>query len=313
MEQTAQTALTTDEAVLLAHGLVQRLADTVDARVLFVKGPTAVAVGARPPRPSSDVDVLVDPASFEALCEAVEGLGWVRRYATKPTPRAADLAFDHSAHFIHAEWPCDLDLHYLFPGFFADAAAVFDALWSRRTDVLVASVPVNAPDLIGQALVVGLHALRNPGAVTSRADLDHLDGVMWTLMDGSARQVLGEVAIATGSEHSARPLLAHAGVDVTSAEHHPDELRAWQLFQRYGTTSGWMRLVHLKRTPWGQRPRAVADAILPPREVLLSSHLAATATRGEIGWMHVRRWIRGLRALPRALRIVGQLRRSAER
>ncbi|HEV7171578.1 MAG TPA: hypothetical protein VGN50_01660, partial [Pedococcus sp.] len=125
-----QTTLTLDEAVLLAHGLVQRLADSVGARVLFVKGPTAVAVGARPPRPSSDVDVLVDPASFETLCAAIEGVAWVRRHAPMPVSRAADLAFDHSAHFIHEEWPCDLDVHFCFPGFFADPPAVFDALWA---------------------------------------------------------------------------------------------------------------------------------------------------------------------------------------
>src|SRR5689334_4083770 len=111
-----ETALTTDEAVLLAHGLVQRLAESVGARVLFVKGPTAVAVGARPPRPSSDVDVLVDPASFATLCEAIEGLGWIRRVVPTHVPRAADVLFDHSAHFIHPQWPCDLDVHYLFPG-----------------------------------------------------------------------------------------------------------------------------------------------------------------------------------------------------
>ncbi len=65
--------------------------------------------------------MLVDPASFETLCAAIEGLGWIRRHAPMPVPRAADLAFDHSAHFIHEQWPCDLDLHFSFPGFFADA------------------------------------------------------------------------------------------------------------------------------------------------------------------------------------------------
>lgn len=136
---------------------------------------------------------------------------------------------------------------------------------------------------------------------------------MWTRMDGPARQAMGALAVATGSEQSARPLLAHAGVDVTSAERHPHELRAWEVFQRYGTVSGSIRLVDLARTPWRGRPRVVADAILPPRAVLLSSHLAATATRGEMARLHVRRWGRGLRALPRAMRILGQLRRSADR
>ena len=39
------------EAVPLAHALVARLAELEGVRILFIKGPTAVALGARPPRP----------------------------------------------------------------------------------------------------------------------------------------------------------------------------------------------------------------------------------------------------------------------
>jgi hypothetical protein len=313
MEQTAQTALTTNEAVLLAHGLVQRLADTVDARVLFVKGPTAVAVGARPPRPSSDVDVLVDPASFEALCAAIEGLGWIRRVVPTHVPRAADVVFDHSAHFIHAQWPCDLDLHYLFPGFLADPSIVFQALWASRTEVAVAGVSVDAPNLAGQALIVGLHALRDLDRPGSAQDLAHLADVLPSALDESGRAALAEVAVETGARESAREVLTYAGVRTEPLAEASPELRAWRVRQEFGTTSGSFWLVELTRAPWRERPRVVADAVLPPRELLLSSHLAMTATRPQIAWLHLRRWGRGLRALPRAIKILGELRGSADR
>jgi hypothetical protein len=308
-----QTALTTDEAVLLAHGLVQRLADSVGARVMFVKGPTAVAVGARPPRPSSDVDVLVDPASFDTLCAAIEGLGWLRRHPALPVPRAADLAFDHSAHFIHQLWPCDLDLHYLFPGFLADPSTVFQALWAARTEVAVAGVPVNTPDLAGQALVVGLHALRDLDRPGSEEDLAHLARVLPSSLDDAGRAALAQLAVDTGAQDSAREVLAGAGLAPKPSAKASPELRAWQLRKQFGTTSGSLWLVELTRAPWRQRARVLAHAILPPREVLLSSHLVATATRGQVAGLQVRRWGRGLRALPRALRILGQLRGSADR
>ena len=62
--------LRVSEAVALAHALVAHLAELKGIRILFVKGPTAVALGARPPRPSrgrltlnpdSEPATVVDP------------------------------------------------------------------------------------------------------------------------------------------------------------------------------------------------------------------------------------------------------------
>ena len=61
-------------------------------------------------------------------------LGWVDEHPyTSPTVLPM-----HSLTFRHPKWPCELDLHDRFPGFFADPQAVFERLWARRTTVSVA-------------------------------------------------------------------------------------------------------------------------------------------------------------------------------
>ena len=67
------------EAVPLAHALVARLAELEGVRILFIKGPTAVALGARPPRP---VDRRRRAVRARWPREARPGLGALRLAAT---------------------------------------------------------------------------------------------------------------------------------------------------------------------------------------------------------------------------------------
>jgi hypothetical protein len=296
-----QTALATDEAVLLAHALVARVAAHAGVRILFIKGPTAVALGARPDRPSSDVDVLVDPAAFEDLCAGLTACGWELRTPIGLLRHAADLAFDHSAHLIHAAWPCDLDVHYLFPGFLAPPAEVFEALWERRTEVEVAGRAVPTADLLGQLLVVGLHGLRNPEAALSRADLDHVAARLREL-GPEEREALSALAEQTGSDESADALLVPAGAASRRATRvSSDRLVDWRMRQS-GLGSAW--LAELRRAPWPDKPATLRRALLPPREHLLSSYAAQDASASTVAMAHVRRWGRGLRAIPRAVTLV---------
>ncbi|WP_195908056.1 nucleotidyltransferase family protein [Nostocoides sp. HKS02] len=305
--------LTVTDGVLLAHGLVARLAEQAGARVLFIKGPTAVAAGARPARPSSDVDVLVDPAAFDRLCLAIEAAGWFRRFVPLPVHRAADLAFDHSGHFIREGWPCDLDVHFLFPGFLAEPQVVFEALWERRTTTVVAGRSVTTPDVLGHALVVALHALRDVGRPWSREDLDHLENTLGSTLDDGGREALGRLAAATGSDQSARALLERVGVALPPPPREQSPaLAAWRVRQEFGTVSGSLWLVELRRARWRERPRILLHAVVPPREQLLSAHLAPAASRREIARLHAARWGRGVRALPRAMTILRKVRRSAD-
>ena len=293
------------EGVLLAHALVARVADELGARVLFIKGPTAVAVGARPDRPSTDVDVLVDPASFDAVCTALDS-GWTRRFPPMPVVLAADVSFDHSAHFIRADWPCDLDIHFNFPGFLADPTVVFEALWAHRTAVQIAGHEVTAPDLLGQALVVALHALRDPDQPNSAADLLHLEGILDTIGATEQRELL-ELARDTGSlDTAAQVLPMHGDGPSMDRSAQTGQLMAWRVRQDFGAVAGAMWLVELRRTPWPRKPRVLWRAIVPPREALVSPHLMDDLSGADLALLHLRRWMRGLRALPRAARILGR-------
>src|SRR5262245_15615840 len=150
------TELALAEAVPLAHVVVDRVAREHDVRVLFIKGPTAVAQGLRPERVSLDVDALVDPARRSVLAAALTDLGWVDENPyTSPTVLPM-----HSLTHRHTSWPCELDLHDRFPGFFAEPQDVFEQLWVRRDSVEVAGQRIPCTDRTAQALVLALHALR---------------------------------------------------------------------------------------------------------------------------------------------------------
>ena len=303
----ATTTLHQQEAVLLAHPLVARLADDEGARILFIKGPTAVALGVRPDRPSTDVDVIADRAGFVALCAALEGSGWQRRNTVTGLRHAADLAFEHSAHFIHPEWPCDLDVHFSFPGFLAPEAEVFESLWEARTTVEVAGRAVPTPSAAGQALVVALHALRDPDKSSSQQDLAQLEAAVATWPPHAVAQ-LADLAVATGASDSAGSFLEDVGAAVaTDDPRYAARLADWRARQQgFGRSTMW--LVELRRSPWKERPGALRRALLPPREYLVSSHLTADLTRSRLALLHLRRWGRALASLPRALSRAARLR-----
>jgi hypothetical protein len=274
-------------------------------RILFIKGPTAVLMGARPPRPSSDVDVLCEPGGMEKLGAALERCGWRRRVPesfTRALRHAGPLLFDHSVHYIHDEWPCDLDIHYNFPGFFAPEEVVFDALWEKRTTAEVAHRAVPCADFLGQAAVVGLHGLRDPGIGHSDADLAFLTEALGGL--GADRlDELARLAAATGCDVSLRPLLDAVGATVLVGPwSSTTDVARWRSRTAHGQVPSTMWVLELRRAPWTQKPLVLWRAVFLPREVILAGHVGMTPARWAMAHLRVARWWRGVRALPRALR-----------
>jgi hypothetical protein len=209
--------------------------------------------------------------------------------------------FEHSVHYIHDEWPCDLDIHFTFPGFLAPVDVVFDALWERRTATPVAHRDVPCADLLGQAAIVGLHALRDPGVGHSDADLAFLTGALGSLGDDE-REELARLAVATGSERSLRPLLDAVGVPAVDGPWSASaDLARWQQRTRVvGVyTTAW--LTEMQTAPWTRRLRLIGSALFPTRDLLYSFAADRPRTWENTAVLLFRYWRLGLRRLRRTV------------
>lgn len=297
------TRLALSDAVPLAHALVDRVASESGVRLLFIKGPAAVEQGLRAPRGSLDVDALVDPSRRDLLAERLSGLGWVDEHPyTSPT-----VLEMHSTTHRHQGWPCELDLHDRFPGFFADAQEVFERLWGRRRTVTVAAHEIVCPDPAGQALVLALHALRDPHDPSKAHELASLvERVRGAFSEDSLRD-LAELARDLGAADTAAPFLDRvAAPSLGRGSTDPTDLRAWLLRTqpRASTAVSWVH--ELRRLPWRRRPAYLWYAAwLSDVELRLAEPNLAPGRLPLLG-ARARRLRRGLAALPAAWRAVAR-------
>jgi glycosyltransferase involved in cell wall biosynthesis len=304
------TELAISEAVPLAHALVDRVAAECGVRVLFIKGPTAVEQGLRAPRASLDVDALIDPARRHVLAERLTTLGWVDEHPyTSPTVLPM-----HSTTHRHQGWPCELDLHDRFPGFFADPQVVFERLWERRRTVTVGAHDIPCPDPAGQALVIALHALRDPH---DRGKMDELatlaERVAAHATETSLRD-LSELARDVGAADTAAPFLDRVGAPSvgrgTTDEH---DLRAWHLRTQPSTTTAVSWVNQLRALPWYRWPGYLWYAAMLSDVELRLADPNLPRGRGPLVRARVRRLQRGLRALPGAVGAVRRLQHDGDR
>ncbi|WP_394550953.1 nucleotidyltransferase family protein [Agromyces sp. MMS24-JH15] len=296
-------ALRVGEAVELGHPLVLRFADAVDARVLFIKGASLEHHGLRAPHASADVDVLVEPARFDALVASLQESGWHER-AKAPHE---DAFITHSTTLVRDGWPCDLDVHRAYPGFLADPATVFEALWERREPLVRAGHEVPIPDRASSALILALHSLRGSAKVPRHAH--ELDALVERLQgaDTSELDDLVDLARATGAAATAAPFLERIGVDVradvaAAAAAGDPEFTSWRRRIESGATVAHFYAELVDQTPWYRMPRLVFRALWPTeaefrviRPETPPGRRAALAGR----W---RRIARGLRDAPRVVR-----------
>ncbi|WP_181065510.1 nucleotidyltransferase family protein [Rathayibacter sp. AY1A5] len=219
----ATTELSLDDAVHLAHALTAHLSSTHGLRTLFIKGPTAHAQGIRTRRVSSDVDVLVHPADVQRLVDLLAERGWIPR-PDRPAPRAYPV---HSVTLFHPQWTCDIDVHDRYPGFFAEPEEVLDVLWTSHRTVTIAHRRVAVPSPVAGAVVVALHALKDPLLARSTSELESVIGFLRGASE-SDREALLLLVESTRSAYPLRPVLHALGLDM------PDDLavherRLWDL------------------------------------------------------------------------------------
>ncbi|WP_082590393.1 nucleotidyltransferase family protein [Phycicoccus sp. Soil748] len=311
MAETAELRLS--EAVPLAHALVARLAELQGVRILFIKGPTAVALGARPPRVSTDVDVLCEPGGLERLGPAMEHSGWRRRLRKTAETRfvhASQYLFDHSIHYIHDEWPCDIDIHFNFPGFLAPDDVVFEELWTRHTSLNVAHWPVPCADYLGQAAIVALHALRDPHLAHTAPDLQFVTQSLRG-RGAPASHDLAALAAATGSAETLRPVLEELEITAPQGPSPDHELlRRWRVRTGDGSVPTTLWMIEVRNAKWSAKPRLVLRALLPPTDALYSSHPDVPRSSRNTTRLLRKRW---RRALPHLRRGVNAARRAEGR
>jgi hypothetical protein len=304
VEAAQATPLRITEAVPLATALSAHVARRTGARVLFIKGPVAELQGLRAPHASLDVDVLVEPDRADAFIAGLRELGWHDRPGYRPLP----LSGGHAMTLIHDEWPCDIDVHYYWPGFAASNAEVFEALWSRRVQVPIAGHPVDAPSRADSMLVLALHALRGDRSSSGTRAFRQLVGRAHTAFDEQERPLVLDAAIELGATATAAPFLTELGFAAPS-EVQSEEAVLWRIRSQVSSgTADW--LIELRRTPWWRRPKVLVEAIFPSpaRLRMLHPEVGPGTTAAVRAWW--RRLGKGLAALPEARRATAALRRE---
>lgn len=283
------------EAVPLGYAVLARVADDVGVRMLAIKGPILALQGLREPHQSVDIDVLVEPAGLQRLTDRLESLGW-HDGGSYTSPGIVPL---HSVNHRHPCWPCELDVHYWFPGFLANASDVFDVLWERRLHLDLAHHVVLAPDRAGHAAIAALHYLRDEGQGTKRVLFDDLVERVrcWSSVD---LQDLASLAAETGASESLEPLLDGIGAPkLASTRPLVTPLSDWRMRSQTRTTVVLPWIVGLRRTTWWRRPVFVWRAVFldarqfrAPGESQVPKGRALAAAR----WQRIKRAARMLPA-----------------
>lgn len=222
---TAEASISRFDAVLLGHALVAREASRLGIAALLIKGPLAHDLKVRRRRRSADVDVLVRPTDRSTLCEALVEKGW-RARPTGGGPRFFAL---HSETMYHPQWPCDIDVHDSYPGFFADPAHVFDELWSDRREHCVGGVEVWSPSPEASALILALHALRNDRDLRSDNELD--DVIEFAKATPGRIEAMQDLAREARATEALEPIWDRLGCAV-ARDLTERERRAWDLVRR---------------------------------------------------------------------------------
>lgn len=301
------SALTLREGVLLAQLLAASAAQRSGARVLVIKGPRQVGLGLRPARESVDADVLVHPDEFEAALGQLVRLGWRRRV---PDTSPHVLPF-HSVALAHEAWPCEIDLHHRYPGFFASDAAVFEALWRRRRSDEVAGQQVPVCDLAGDTLIAALHAARAPER--KRTDMEFLVATVRDRFDNETRRDLAVLAAETGCADTLRNFL-HAVDAPTVGTGRTDlaDLEKWSLLTAGESIRGIGWVHELGRAPWRHRPRLLLRAAFLTEAEVRSQYPQAPAGRWGLLRARFWRWRATARHVPRAVRALRTRRRGLD-
>lgn len=290
------TTLLITEAVPLLAAWTDRFARAHGHRSLVIKGEVLEHQGLRGRHTSIDVDLLVDPATFDDFIADLDQSGW--REKLRSTVPGADQR--HAVTVYHAQWPITIDVHRYFPGFLTDPQVVFDNLWERRITATVAHVELTTLDPVGHAALAGLHYVRSP---RSGLAMKHIPDLVTRIPHALGDHGLAELTALTetvGAAESLRPILDAVGAPVpTTPSADIDALRRWELRQTAAPSTNWVMGIFAR--PFHQWPAAIWHAIWLTDEEI--DHIYRRTSESRLV-ARARRLGKGLRNLPGALRSV---------
>lgn len=298
---------TTAEAVALGTALVSHIAQAQGIRALVVKGPLATQLCLRPKESSSDVDVLVEPQSFNQLVQILATFGWQHRYNFPGHPQIVD---QHSVSLTHPQWPCDIDIHHTWPGFFVDSEFAFDRLWDDKMELSIAHQPVYLPGIVHHCLIMALHALREPHSSRGRSQYPFIIGFLRTQYSGtSAEQDLIREIESLECTFPLSPLIEDLDLDIEVDTPAPEAMRLWNIRSQHQASLTWV--FAFTEAPLRKKPSVIWRAIFPHGAALRYKFPDLTSQRFGLfkAW-----WKRLFLALPnigKSITIIRQNRRTS--
>ena len=284
-----------DAAVGLVHALVDDVARSAGIRTLFVKGPIADAHRIRRAHRSSDADVLVAPPEADRLLALLVERGW----SIRPGSAAHQAFVTHSITLLHPSWPCDIDLHTSWPGFFLEPQLAFEVLWRSRCEIVVAGVPVRACGFDTSVLVSALHSLRSPYQQRSEGELEELVAAVTA---GGREDAVVARATELGCLEPIAPFLKRIGTTVALPDRPSRQYALWRLrTRRPSRTADWLLAID-QATTLAERLVLLRRALLPAGRDLVIDHPLLPRTAAARLRIRAQRFAAAARALLPAVR-----------
>lgn len=277
-------SLTLAEAVPLGTAHLQQMLDRAGVRSLVVKGPAFAELGVRRPRTSNDIDLLIHQDDRTTASEVLATAGWSIISHWFP-PALDDIIY--STTFRHPLFPATLDLHHRFSGLLAGAAA-FDALWEKRTQVVIAHHEVTT---VGREHALVIESLNATKQLEEGRRAEVAERVASIVDDITVADVVA-AAEAVGARHTATPLIQALGGGAPTTEPPP----AYAQWVRRGARNSGRDLVLdlLRRAPT-HVPRVVWQQLTLDPEIArfwAHTHRVPYRNRWQILWLRIRRAVK---------------------
>jgi hypothetical protein len=204
--------------------------------------------------------------------------------------------------YIHEDWPCDIDVHRMFPGFFADAAVAFDALWASHCRLTVAHEPVIAPSKAGAAVVMALHAARDQRSQRHLREQELVEAALIHSFSRTEREEFASIARAGAAVWVLRRIFEAADLGPVVVDVSDEDKRRWELFaDRVDDASSVAWWQQIREASWLEKPQWIFRALWVTRQDMPRNEPGELPSFGDLWRYRFHRWGRGVEAMLRYL------------